>query len=111
MNLASPSPPPEGLSLPPEQHSKATPQQHQAPVGHDGRHVSGLHGPSGDELGEAIAPDVLVNGDGDEEGTRDGLVRVDSVRGHDGRNGSDLDAGGREADDDNHLPWPFALHA
>jgi hypothetical protein len=40
-----------------------------------------LHGPWGDELAEAVTPDVLVDSDGSKDGARDGLVAVDCVGG------------------------------
>lgn len=42
-----------------------------------------LHGPWGDELAEAVIPDVLVDGDGNKDGASDGLVAVECVGGGD----------------------------
>ena len=43
-----------------------------------------LHGPWGDELAEAVTPDLLVDSDGSKDGASDGLVAVDCVGGGDG---------------------------
>lgn len=74
----------ERLSLVVEQDAEETPQQHQRAVCHDWWDKSSFFDPRGNELGEAVAPDVLVDGDGNEEGASDGFVRVYGVGGYDG---------------------------
>jgi len=111
VDLAILGPLPEGLAAEPEQHAEQAPQRDERHVGHDGWDVAGLDGPGGDELAEAVAPDVLVDGDGDEDGAGDGLVAVDGVGGGDGGESGDLDTGAGVTDDDNHLPVPCMLIA
>lgn len=105
MNLTILTPRAKRLPIVPKQHAKKTPQRNKAHVGHDGRHVAAADDPGRDELAEAVAPDVLVDGDGDEDGAADGLVRVDGVGAGDGGEGGDLDAGAGEADDYYYLWW------
>lgn len=76
---------PERLADEEEQDGKRAPQEDEAHVGHDGRDKASFDGPGRDELGEAVAPDVLVDRDGDHDGTGDGLVTIDGVRRNDGR--------------------------
>ena len=67
----------ERLTIEPEDNSGATEEGYQGHVGHDWWDVSGLDDPGRDELRESISPNVLVDGDGNEDGTGDGLVRID----------------------------------
>ena len=99
------------LALIVKQDAEQTPQQHQRSIRHDGRNESRLLHPRCDEFGETVAPDVLVYGDGDEEGAGDWLVGIDGVGGYDGGDGRDLHAGGAEGDYDDDLPGPFSFHA
>ena len=103
MNATLRRPLPKHLALPPEQHAKRTPQKDETHVRHDGRQIPARHDPRRDELAEAVAPHVLVDGDGDEDAARDGLVAVDGVGRGDGGQRGDLDAGAGEADDDDGL--------
>lgn len=93
----------EGLTHVIEQDTKSTPKEDERHVQHDGRHVAVCNDPRGDELAEAIAPQVLVDGDGDEDATGHGLVTVHGVCGCDGWNRSDLNPGTCVSDDDNDL--------
>ena len=52
---------------------------------------------------------VLVDGDGHEQTSRHGLVRVDGVSGCKGRKSGNLDSRGRVSDDHNRRPWPPVL--
>ena len=103
MHLTPPTPIPKPLPAKPKHDPKKTPQRNEAHVRHDGRHVTLGDDPGRDEFGEAVAPDVFVDGDADEDGAADGLVAVDGVGGGDGGEGSYLDAGAGEADDYNCL--------
>jgi hypothetical protein len=93
----------ERLAVEPEQDGKRAPQGRERHVEHDGRDVAGADDPGCDELAEAVAPQVLVDRDGDEDRARNGLVRVDGVGGRDAGDGGDLDAGAGVADDDDDL--------
>lgn len=70
-----------------------------------------LLNPRCDELGETITPDVLVDSDGDEQGSSNWLVRIDSICANDGRNRGHLHARSTKSNDDDDFPWPFSLHA
>ena len=105
------TPAPHFLSPLQEQQTRRTEQERQAHVRHDRWQEPGLLDPRADELGETVAPEVLVDGDGDEDGTGDGFVAVDGVGADDGGDGSDLDSGAGEADDDDGFPGPFVLVA
>ena len=98
-----PRQPPQALAPEVEEDAKAAPEEDERHVQHDGRHETASNGPRCDEFRKAIAPDVLVDRDGDEDGAGDGLVAVDRVRGGDGGDGSDLDPGAGVADDDDDL--------
>jgi hypothetical protein len=63
MHAAILRPAPERLTLVVEQDAKQTPQQDQRGVGHDRWDKAFFFCPVGDELREAVAPDVLVDGD------------------------------------------------
>lgn len=101
----------ERLALVVEQDAEETPQQHQRPVCHDRWDKSSFFNPRGDEFGETIAPDVLVDRDSNEQRASDWFVRVYGVGGYDGGDRGDLDAGGTEGDNDDDLPGPFSFHA
>lgn len=106
MNLGILGPPTEGLAEIPEHDTEETPQGDERHVGHDRRDEAGLDGPRCDELGEAVTPNILVDGDGDEDAAGNGFVGVDGVGGGDGGQGSDLDtsAGVAEPDDEAVVP-------
>ena len=111
MHAALATPLAASLSNKEEQDPEAAPQKDQAHVEHDRRDEPSADRPRGDELAEAVAPEVLVDGDGDEDRAGDGLVGVDGVGGGDGRDGGDLDARAGVADDDDDTPVPFVLIA
>lgn len=96
-------PPSELLSIKVAWDGKETPQRCQTHVQHDRFHKPALFDPRGDELAEAVSPDILIDGDGHENRTRDGLVAVDGVGADDGWESGNLNSSGRVADDDNHL--------
>ena len=98
-----PRQPPQALAPEVEEDAKAAPEEDERHVQHDGRQETASNGPRRDEFRKSIAPDVLVDRDGDEDGAGDGLVAVDRVRGGDGGDGSDLDPGAGVADDDDDL--------
>jgi len=111
VNGAVLSPPTERLAAEVKDDSEQTEEQHERTVGHDGRNVAVLGDPVVDKHRESVTPDVLVDGDGDEQAAGDGLVTVDGVgRDHGGQSG-DLDAGARVADDDDDGPVPVVLVA
>ncbi len=103
MHLIILSPLPECLSVEPEQDAKRAPQRGQAHVQHDRRDVAVRDDPWRYELAEAVAPQVLVDGDGDKYRARDRLVRVDGIGGSDTGDGGDLDARAGVANDDDDL--------
>jgi hypothetical protein len=109
VDLAVPGPSSERLSLVVEQNAEQTPKQDKRGVGHDGWNVPVGDDPGGDELAEAVAPHVLVDGDGDEQAAGDGLVRVDGVGADHAGQGGDLDAGARVANEDDCFPGPVML--
>ena len=111
MHIRVLGPLPKRLPLEIEQNAHATEQGDQRRVRHDRLDIAGLDDPRGQELGVAIAPDVLVDGDGDEETAGHGLVAVDGVGRDDGRERRDLDPGTGVADDDDGGPWPVVLVA
>ena len=96
-------PPTKRLSIVIEHNPARTEHKSQTHVHHDGPDEADVLGPGGDELGEAVAPEVLVDGDGDEDAAGDGLVAVDAVGAADRGDGGDLDADQRVADDDDCL--------
>lgn len=65
MNRAILTPPPKCLSKEIKDNPKKTPQRDEAHIRHNRRNITLLDNPRRDELGESIAPDVLVDGDGD----------------------------------------------
>lgn len=77
MHLRVPRPLPERLSIEPENDARQAEESDQTHVRHDWRDVSALDDPRGDELREAVSPDVLVDRDGNEDGSRDGFIGVD----------------------------------
>ena len=98
MHTRPTTPLPERLPIIKVPNPRQTKQRRQRHVRHDRRHEPSLHRPGRDELGETVAPDVLVDGDGNEDGAGDGLVGVDAVGRGDGGEGGDLDAGACVAD-------------
>lgn len=67
MHLRVPRPLPERLPIEPENDPRQAEEEDQTHVRHDGRDVSALDDPRGDELREAVSPDVLVDRDGNED--------------------------------------------
>jgi len=98
MHLRMPGPLPARLPKVPKHNAHEAEERNEGRVGHDGRHVAALLAPGGDELGEAVAPDVLVDRDGHEDGARNGLVGIDRVGGGDCGQGGNLDARAGVAD-------------
>ena len=86
-----------------EDDAEGAPQHGQAHVQHNRRDIAGFLGPWRDELAESVAPQILVDGDGDEDGSNDGLVAVDGIGTCDSWQGGDLDTGASVANDDNNL--------
>lgn len=111
MDLRVASPSAEGLSVLPEDDSAQAPQEYERAVRHDGRNVSRFDDPRRNEFGEAVTPDVLVDGNGNKEGASNWLVGVNSVGGHNRWDRGDLDAGCGKRDDDDRLPRPLPLVA
>lgn len=111
VHLVVPRPPPERLPVEPEQDAEGAPQRRERHVEHDRWDVARADDPRCHELGEPVAPEVLVDGDGDEDAAGDGLVRVDGIGGGDAGDGGDLDTGARVADDDDDAPVPRVLVA
>ena len=103
MHVTMLRPLPESLPEEEEQDPERAPEGDQGHVGHDGWYVPAGEDPGRDEFGETVAPDILVDGDADEDTARDGLVAVNSVGGGNGREGSNLDTGACVADDDDGL--------
>jgi len=79
MDLGISGPLPECLSIEPEDDSGTTEEGDQGHVCHDGWDVSGLDDPGRDELRKSISPNILVDRDGNKDGTGDGLVGIDRV--------------------------------
>lgn len=109
ITLAGPAP----HLLPPhiKHDPERTPQKDQTHVQHDRRHEPALLDPRRDELGEPIPPHILVDRDRDHDRASDRLIAVHGVRRGNSRDGGDLDAGTREADQHDRLPRPLVLHA
>ena len=103
MHAGVPAPLPEFLADKVEQDAKRAPQEDERHVQHDGRDEAIGNGPWGDELAEAVTPNVLVNSDGDEDGAGDRLVAVNCIGGGDGGDGGDLNTSAGIADDNNGL--------
>ena len=80
MHAGVPAPLPERLANKVEQDAKRAPQEDKRHVQHDGRDEAAGNGPWCDEFAKAVAPEVLVDSDGDEDGAGDGPVAVDGVR-------------------------------
>ena len=93
----------ESLSIEPENNTSQAEEENQAHVGHNRRNITTLDNPRGDELRESVAPNILVDRNGDENGSCDWLVRIDRVSRRDGREGSDLDTSTSVTDDHNYL--------
>lgn len=109
MHRIIPRPPPESLPIEVEHDTEETPQRDQRHVRHDRGHKAAFDDPRRDEFGKPITPDVLVDGDGDHQGTSDRLVRVDGVCVRHRRKSSDLDTSTSVADDHDCFPWPPAV--
>lgn len=102
-------PPSEPLSINVERNRTETPQGSQAHVQHDWLDIPALLNPRGDELAEAVPPQVLIDRDGNEDRACDGLVAVHGVGAGNGWQGSNLDSSRGIPDDHNDLPVPFIL--
>ena len=74
-----PSPLSEGLSVIPENNTRQAPENNQAHIRHDRGDIAALDDPWSDELRETVAPDVLVDCDGDKDRACDRLVGIDRV--------------------------------
>lgn len=98
-----PSPSPKGLAFEPEQNPEQTPKDGQSHVSHDGFHEATLFNPRRDEFREAVAPQVLVDSNGNEDTPRDRLVRVNGVGRSDCGQCCNLDTRTSISDDDNDL--------
>lgn len=109
MDRGVPRPAAKGFSLPPEQNPEQTPQGDQRHVGQNGRDVSVGQNPRRDELSKAVTPEVLVDGDGNKDGSGHRFVRINGVCGRNGWEGSHLDASAGEADDDDDLKSQYII--
>ena len=96
-------PAPEPLPLKPKKNPERTPQRRKTHVRHDRRDVAILLGPGRNELAEAVAPEILVDGDADEDAASCRFVAVDGVGGGNGGESGDLDTGAGPANDHNRL--------
>jgi hypothetical protein len=74
MNLRIPGPLTESFPVKPEHNAEQAPKESQGHIRHDGRNVSVCNDPWGDEFAETITPDVLVDGDGDEDASGHRLI-------------------------------------
>lgn len=103
MHAGVSAPFPERLAEEVEQNTKGTPEEDESHVEHDWGNETIFNGPWGDKLAEAIAPNVLIHGDGNEDGTGNRLVAVNGVGGCDCGNGGNLDTGAGVSNDDDRL--------
>lgn len=103
MDLAILRPSSKCFAFVPKQNSKQAPQQCKSHICHDGRDISRLNDPRRDKLAEPISPNILINGDGDEDTSRHRLVRIDCICGDDGGKCSNLDPGASVANNNNNL--------
>lgn len=76
MDRIIPGPLPESLAHEIEQDTEGTPEEDERHVEHNGRNISVRNDPRGNELAESVAPQILVDGDGDEDTTGHRLVAV-----------------------------------
>jgi len=111
VHLAILTPTSERLALVVEQEAKTAPQGYETHVCHDRWYIAARHDPWGDKLRKAVAPEILVDCDADEDTARNGLVGVHGVCGNDGGERSDLNTGASKADDNNSPPIPTILEA
>lgn len=79
MYLRIAGPFPERLSIEPEQDPSRAPESGQTHVHHDGWDVSRSLNPRSNELRESIAPEILVDGDGDEQRASNRFVGIYSI--------------------------------
>jgi len=99
MHLRISRPFPKRLAIKPENYPTQAPKSNQTHVRHNRRDKSILHRPRSNELGESIAPNVLVDSDGDENGPCDRFVGIDGIcRGYSWEGGN-LDSSASVADD------------
>lgn len=84
---------PKSLPIEVKEHATRAKRKSQTHVQHNRPNKTDLLCPRRDELAEAIAPDVLIDGNSDEDAAGDGLVRVNAIGAADGGDGGDLDAG------------------
>lgn len=103
MNGIIASPFAEGLALVIEQDAESAPKEDEGHVQHDGRNIAVGDDPGGDKLAETVAPQILVDGDGDENAAGHRFVAVDGVCRCNGGNRGDLDTCAGISDDDDHL--------
>ena len=103
MQVRVPGPLSERLSKEIKDDSTCTEQEYQTHVGHDRWDEASGDGPWCDELGETVAPDVLINGNGDHDRAGNRLIAVDGISGRNGRYGGDLNTRTGVADDDDGL--------
>lgn len=76
---------PKFLSPEIQRHTHQTPKHRQSHVRHDRLDKARLLNPRDDEDGEAVAPQILVDGNGHKERAGNGLVAVDGVGGGESR--------------------------
>lgn len=109
MDRAILRPPSELLPTVVEEYTEQAPERDQAHVRHDWRNEAVFYDPRRDEFGKAIAPYVLVHGDGNHEGASNWFVGVDRVCSGYGRNSRDLNTSAGVADDHDCFPRPLLL--
>ena len=103
MNCRVPCPLSARLAPKVEDHAEGAEKDRQAHVEHDGLHCSPARNPAVDELAETVSPDILVDGDCDEDGSCHWFVAVDGIGGDNGGNGRDLKSTQCVSNDDNNL--------
>lgn len=93
-----------------EQEPKRAPQNREAHVRHDSRDVSSCFGPGGDKLAKAIAPQILVNCNCDENRADGRLVAVNCVGTRNCGERSDLNTGTSIPNNDDDLITALGHH-
>lgn len=93
----------EPLPVKVERDGTETPQRCQAHIQHDRLDEPAFLDPRGDELAETVAPEILVDGNGDKNRTGHGFIAVDGVRAGNSREGRYLDACSGVSNNHNHL--------
>ena len=103
MNGALLRQPSEPFPLIPEKDPKQAPRRGERHICHERWNVASFDNPWSDEFTEAIAPQVFIDGNADEDRSCDGFVRINSIGRRDGRERGDLYTCESVADKDNDL--------